>query len=213
MKKSILLIAFAIISHSLTAQNFQFGAYVGHQTPASLELYYGKYRTQNGTSYGGTLSFGQGPGGKDIFRNSWVELQYNYKLAPLSYFDYTTGITWNAGELEMHNILIGPIKEADLDRVRPFGGLLLGATILVPEFTPSELKFTASVLGGVKADITDKLGVRLQAQLLMPFYFTDASVVWSPNYGTSAGLSSSAVILSASFNAGIYLNISKDSNN
>jgi hypothetical protein len=198
---------------SLTAQNVQFGAYIGHQTPASLDLYYGKYRTQNGTSYGGTLTFGQGPSGKNIFKNSWVEMQYNYKSASLSYFDYTTGITWNAGELEMHNILLGPIKEMDRDRVRPYGGVLLGATVFVPQFTPTEWRFTASFVGGVKADITNKLGVRLQTQLLMPFYFSDAAVTWSPNYGTSAGLSSSSVILSASFNAGIYLNIAKDSNN
>lgn len=213
MKKSILFIALSIISYTLPAQNIQFGAYIGHQTPASLDLYYGKYRTQNGTSYGGTFSFGQGPGGKDIFRNSWVELQYNYKSASLSYFDYTTGITWNAGQLEMHNILIGPIKEANLNRIRPYGGLLLGATVLVPEFTPTEMRFTASVVGGVKADINDRIGVRLQTQLLMPFYFTDTQIAWSPQYGTSAGLSSSSVIFSASFNAGIYVNLTKDANN
>jgi len=214
MKKLILLTLTGLVMNTcLFSQNLQFGAYIGHQTPASLDLYYGKYRTQNGTSYGGTFCFGQGPGGKDIFRNSWVELQYNYKSASLSYFDYTTGITWNAGELEMHNILLGPIKEADLDRVRPYGGVLLGATVLVPEFTPSEVRFTASVVGGVKADINDRFGVRLQTQLLMPFYFTDTQVSWSPEYGTSAGLSSSSVIFSASFNAGIYVNLVKDTNN
>lgn len=213
MKKLILLtFAGLSINSSLFSQNLQFGAYIGHQTPASLDLYYGKYRTQNGTSYGGTFSFGQGPGGNDAFRNSWVELQYNYKSASLNYFDYTTGITWNAGQLEMHNILVGPIKEANLDRIRPYGGLLLGATILVPEFTPSEVRFTASVVGGVKADISDRVGVRLQTQFLMPFYFTDAQIAWSPQYGTSAGLSSSSVIFSASFNAGIYVNLVKDSN-
>ena len=213
MKKLLLVLALTIINTTIFAQNIQLGGYVGHQTPASLDLYYGKYRTQNGTSYGGTICFGQGPGGKDIYRNSWVEVQYNYKKASLNYFDYKKNENYDAGELEMHNILFGPIKEATTNRVRPYGGLLLGATILVPNFTYSETRFTASVVGGVKADITNLIGVRLQTQLLMPFYFTDAQVAWSPGYGTSTQITSSSIIFSASFNAGIYINLAKDSDN
>lgn len=211
MKKLLLVLALTIINTTIFAQNIQLGGYVGHQTPASLDLYFGKYRTQNGTSFGGTICFGQGPSGKNIYRNSWVELQYNYKKASLDYFDYKRDRNYDAGELEMHNILLGPIKEANLDRIRPYGGLLLGATILVPEFTYSQTRFTASVVGGVKVDITDFVGVRLQTQLLMPFYFSDTQVEWYPGYGSSTQITSSSIIFSASFNAGVYVNLAKDS--
>ena len=64
---------FLIASSVSIGQNIQLGTYIGHQTPASLELYFGKFRTLSGTSYGGTLSFGQGPGGTNMYRNSWIE--------------------------------------------------------------------------------------------------------------------------------------------
>ncbi|MFM8951014.1 MAG: hypothetical protein ACKOKB_09570 [Bacteroidota bacterium] len=214
MKKILYLMSFFLISSSVSiGQNIQLGTYIGHQTPASLELYFGKFRTLSGTSYGGTLSFGQGPGGTNIYRNSWVELQYNYKSADLSYFDYTLNRQFDAGTLEMHNILLGPIKEAHSGRLRPYGGVLLGGTVLVPQFTTNEFRFTASFVGGAKLDITDRIGARFQAQMLMPFYFSETQIGWSPQYGTTAGLSSSSVIFSASFNAGIYINLMKDLEN
>lgn len=214
MKKQLTILSlFLTISSISFGQNIQFGTYIGHQTPASLELYFGKFRTLGGTSYGGTFSFGQGPGGTNIYRNSWVELQYNYKAADLTYFDYTLNRQFDAGTLEMHNILLGPIKEAHSGRLRPYGGVLMGATVLVPQFTSSEVRFTASFVGGAKLDITDRIGARFQAQMLMPFYFTETQIGWSPEYGSTAGLSSSAVIFSASFNAGIYINLMKDLEN
>ena len=208
MKKAFLLLTFSVLfSLSSMAQNLQLAGYYGHQTPSSLDVYYGRLRTSYGTNYGGTLTFGRGPSAAG---KSWLEVQYNYKEAGLSYYDYYTKDLIQAGNLKIHNVLVGPMKEADKDRVRPYGGLMLGVTVYQPELAAVEdWRFTVSAVAGVKISIIDRLGLRLQAQLLAPMYFTDAAVTWT-GQGSSALSISSTAILSAGFNAGLYFNIIQD---
>ena len=207
MKKAFLLLSLSVLfSLSSMAQNLQLAGYYGHQTPSSLDVYYGRLRTSYGTNYGGTVTFGRGPSAAG---KSWLEVQYNYKEAGLNYYDYQSNTIWDAGNLKIHNVLVGPMKEADKDRIRPYGGLMLGVTVYQPEFAIEDWRFTVSAVAGVKISIIERLGLRLQAQLLAPMYFTDAAVAWSPGYGSSVAISSTA-ILSAGFNAGLYFNILQD---
>lgn len=115
-------------------------------------------------------------------------------------------MAYPAGNLAIHKVLVGPMKEANKDRIRPYGGLMLGVTVYQPDFAVEDWRFTVSAVAGMKISIIDRLGLRLQAQLFAPMYFTDAAVAWSPGYGSSVGISSTA-ILSARFNSGIYFNI------
>ena len=178
MKKAFLLLSLsALLSLTAAAQNLQLAGYIGHQTPSSLDVYYGRLRTSYGTNYGGTVTFGRGPSAAG---KSWLEVQYNYKEAGLNYYDYYTNGLYTAGNLAIHNVLVGPMKEADKDRIRPYGGLMLGVTVCQPEFAVEDWRFTVSAVAGVKISIIDRLGLRLQAQLLAPMYFTDAAVAWSP---------------------------------
>jgi hypothetical protein len=207
MKRAFLLLSLsALLSLTAAAQNLQLAGYIGHQTPSSLDVYYGRLRTSYGTNYGGTVTFGRGPSAAG---KSWVEVQYNYKEAGLNYYDYKTNSLYTAGNLTIHNVLVGPMKEVDKDRIRPYGGLMLGVTVYKPDFAVEDWRFTVSVVAGVKISIIDRLGLRLQAQLLAPMYFTDAAAAWSPGYGNSVAISSTAIV-SAGFNAGIYFNILQD---
>ncbi len=207
MKRAFLLLSLsALLSLTAAAQNLQLAGYIGHQTPSSLDVYYGRLRTSYGTNYGGTVTFGRGPSAAG---KSWVEVQYNYKEAGLNYYDYKTNSLYTSGNLTIHNVLVGPMKEVDKDRIRPYGGLMLGVTVYKPDFAVEDWRFTVSVVAGVKISIIDRLGLRLQAQLLAPMYFTDAAAAWSPGYGNSVAISSTAIV-SAGFNAGIYFNILQD---
>jgi hypothetical protein len=195
-----------LLSLTAAAQNLQLAGNIGHQTPSSLDVYYGCLRTSYGKNYCGTVTFGRGPSASG---KSCLEVQYNYKEAGLNYYDYNTNSLYTAGNLAIHNVLVGPMKEADKDRIRPYGGLMLGVTVYQTDYAVEDWRFTVSDVAGVKISILDRKGLRLQAQLLAPMYFTDAAVAWSPGYGSSVGISSTA-ILSAGFNAGIYFNILQD---
>jgi len=212
--KKIILFLICLVGFNANAQELQLSAYSGWQTPSSLELYFGRYRTEGNMNYGGILSFGKGENWLHVARNSWIELQYNYKKAALFYFDdLNDRQRYFLGSLSTHNIFVSGIKESNLEVVKPFGGFGVGAAILAPENFSSEVKFMAAVTGGLKIEATPVFGVRPQAQLLMPFYFSDVVVGWSPGSGVSTGLSSSTVILSAAFTGGIYFNLSALSRN
>lgn len=88
MTKAFLLLSLsALLSLAAAAQNLQLAGCYGHQTPSSLDVYYGCLRTSYGTNYSGTVTFGRGPSAAG---KSWLEVQYNYKEAGLNYYDYNT---------------------------------------------------------------------------------------------------------------------------
>lgn len=213
MKKIILIAAIALLSgSSLSAQIVQINPYVGWSTSSALQLYYGKVRTTDGINYGGNISFGKGMSSGGFTRNAFVELQYNYLKTDLEYRPYNTGTgDVPLGDISMHNIMIGGIKGSGNEKVVGYGGTYLGATVFDPSDNQynNQTRFTLSFGAGLKYAASPKVGIRLHAQMYMPFWGTDFYLGWSPGGGTSTGVVANAVNVYANFNIGLYLNIDK----
>lgn len=207
--RKILLFLLLFNAGSAFAQQLQIGGYTGWQSPASIDMYYGRYRTQSGLAFGGTLSVGSGDDGAFPVRNLWLEAQYNYRRSGLSYFDERqSGERLELGDISVHQFLLGVQKESSGDVIRAFGSLGAGLSLFNPDNYSGDVRFTAALAGGLKIQPGAAYGFRLQAQLFMPFYFDDVNVGWSPGPDVNTGLTSSTLALSLGFTAGFYLNLS-----
>ncbi len=216
MRTVFLLLSFFCSALFLAAQTpiVQITPHVGYSTSSSLQMYYGKVRTSDNWNFGGSLAVGSGRWGAGFTRNAFIEIQYNYLNTDLRYRYYDIVFQEeNLGPIEVHNIMVGSIKESGNTRVVGYLGSYLGMTI----FNPSRpqynnyTRFTVSFAGGMKYAINTRAGLRLHSQLYLPFWDESLYIGWSPGGGTSAGISSARISVYANFNLGVYLNLTAES--
>lgn len=88
-----------------------------------------------------------------------------------------------------------------------FSGLKLGsATLSFPDGDfNDQSRFSVGVQAGMKYFITDHIGIRTQAHLLLPVISEGGSLWWNPN--TGVGISGWSPILPFSFNLGMIFRL------
>jgi hypothetical protein len=177
----ILLLSFAA---PLAAQRFELVPFAGYETGAKIEaITGGVFNISGGLSYGGSFSIG--------FKNSYrLELSYNRMQSDLTY-------TINNDpdpvcDLAVNQISIGFAYEYNPeDRFVPYGKFAIGSVIYEPTSTDTEsekiMHFT--IAGGLKYNLSDHIGFRVQADLLLPLffegmYFTEGPGGEEPEVGT-----------------------------
>ena len=85
-----------------------------------------------------------------------------------------------------------------------YGGLGVGAVICDPERYESITKFAISLHMGVKHFLSERLGIKLEADLQMPFMYASGGIFVGSG-GGSAGVSASGVITQMQFHGGVVL--------
>lgn len=215
MRTAFLLLIFLWSALFSVAQTpvIQLTPHVGYSTASGLQMYYGKVRTLDNWNFGGSLAVGSGRRGAGFSRNAFIEIQYNYLNTDLRYryYDFIFKEE-HIGQIEVHNILVGSIKETGSTRATGYFGSYVGLTV----FNPSRpqyndyTRFTLSFAGGLKYALSARAGLRLHSQLYLPFWDESFYIGWSPGGGTSAGISSARVNVYATFNLGAYINLTTD---
>lgn len=177
--------------------------YAGHTMPAVLKVNTGKYRADASMNYGAGVSI-QVPGLKGIGKRMFAELQYNQQRTDLAYNKFSTDSNYRLGSIEMSSVLAGVSIEFSEKTVRPFAGLLFGASFLNDaggSSFPGVARITAAVHGGTKIALTSYAGLRLQAQLVMPAVYNNTDL------GMLNGVPPGAVVVSANFSGGLYIQV------
>lgn len=151
----------------------------GYMFGGSLNFYEGKFKVNNAANYGVAM---------DIKLDSetqielmWTQMGTDAKFEPYYGYDY---LATNTFDMNVGYIQIGGVREMDLDKVRPFGVFTLGTTYFIPknvEFAdPSyvdiddEWLFSMTLGGGAKIWFTDRVGIRLQGNLMLPMFWGGA---------------------------------------
>ncbi|MEW5740036.1 MAG: hypothetical protein AB1938_13975 [Myxococcota bacterium] len=183
---------------------FDLSAQLGWQV--SPTMYFGRaVKLTDSGSFGGSFG-GRVVGGWKQGHALRAELFYLFQPSGLSVSPVgtTSPLEYQFG-LSIHYLQAAALYEVGNDRVRGFFSAGLGVTVMHPH-DPSYrdawlLGGTAAL--GIKLRLLAKFGVRAQARLLIPFFFTGS--FWCVSAaGCAVNLTGGGALLQADFTAGPY---------
>jgi hypothetical protein len=152
----------------------------GYQWSTDTYTSGGQLSTKNAANYGGAIDI-------VVQRDLQLELLYIYSPMETRFVSQTfaypsSGYT----DLGVHYMQIGYVKGLKKGKIEPFGAFTLGAVLFSPgdfvldngtKITPSDTwRFAMTLGGGAKIFLSEKIGIRLQARLLIPVYFSGAGM-------------------------------------
>ncbi|MCF6307660.1 MAG: porin family protein [Flavobacteriaceae bacterium] len=195
----IIAVVFMFIASSAVAQ-LEITPQAGYQIGSKYSYNGGFIKLADSEQFGVTIDFDINDMGGQI------EVMYAYQNAELRVKDYffypfETFIT----DVTAHHVQFGFIQNFnEQEALRPFAGLSAGFTIFDPSDSLYETrtKFTFGLTGGVKYFFTDRIGIRIQAQLLMP-------IEWGGVYFTNGGgvITTGGTLVQLNFTGGLIFRL------
>ena len=210
LKKLIFGIILLLSIEVAHAQYVDIMPYAGYQFAANVDVYYNYY-----SSYGQLHINPAGNYGLDLD----VVLPFSDIAISLSFTNSQTDLTFREGlqpERTLFNAsqqywMFGVSKELDMDRLRPFGGMIFGWTTLNADDPDNPdrsnvTKFTVGLKGGLKYFITDRIGIFARARLLLPVQWGGGGI-WFGGGGSGVTLTTGTSIISGDVGGGIIISI------
>lgn len=180
----------------LTAQHLEIGPFAGYETWGKVYTNLGYLRVAGAANYGGMISFG-------LDEDAQFEFSYNHMNSTLSLDDGEHIIKSTPVNVDYYMFgLVGAQRLGD--KFLPFYGGSLG---WVHYGTPSdkyrnESLFAINIQAGMKFLITERIGIKVQARLLMPLYAS--GYYFAGTGGTGYGVTSTCVMVQGDFTGGLY---------
>jgi hypothetical protein len=205
----IMIVSFLLLdAGTLMAQaRFEVTPYIGYQFSGSVPYTRGKFDIKDSENYGLVV---------DVplpFRDGVeLELLYLRMDTKLKYDEYSYGVITNSETFDMivEYYQIGGVNVIDLpgSNVKPFGALTLGASRFNPNGTTQgdEWFFSATLGAGVKIIPSERIGIRLQGRLLLPFQWGSGGL-WCGTGGCSVGVGTTSVFIQGDFTAGLIIRL------
>jgi len=195
-KKTFLFTLIVMTFSLVKAQKIELSPFIGYETGARVNTNLGYLGIGDGMNFGGSLDVGMGGG-------RFVELSYSHLKSDLS---LDKGFSpEKLSDLAVDYYSAGVLQEIKPDaKATPYGLLSLGLVNYRPTTgnLSNENKMHVSLAGGIKVRATDRIGLRLQARLLMPIYY--AGTYFSIGSGGGGyGVSAGAVAVQGDFTAAL----------
>ncbi len=203
-------VLFFISSGSVFSQNVrvELTPFGGYLLGGSLKFYEGKLKIEDGACYGGNLAF-------EVHKGTFVELSYTRMDSKANwhpYNDYNFSYPEKTVDLATNYLQIGSVNEFRLDneKVRPYGTFTLGTSWFHPKETDASDKWTFAIGAGLglKYFFSDRVGIRIQARLLLPLVYNGTAFYIG---GGTSGLyvSSTEAIIQGDFTGGLIIALGK----
>jgi len=202
------LIVFISLS-SISAQKFEITPFYGYGFNGKVTGYYGDLNLRNDAIYGGSLDITIQPGMQ-------LELFYSRSDTRADYIEFR-GPTYKLTDLSINYFQIGVVRHAmKKDNIVVYGVGSLGATLLSPsgepynEYTDEQLYFedwwlfSLTLGGGAKIFLSDRIGIRLEARLMMPITWAGGGFMVGSG-GSGFYLGGGSAILQASLMGGLII--------
>ncbi len=186
---------------------FEITPTAGYFLGGSLKFYEGKLKIRDNVSYGLIL-------GMPIRRGTRLELSYTGMSSTAEWrpnLNYADKYPSRNFKMNVNYFLVGGSQDAVLSpKVRGFGGVRLGMAWF--NTTAGDIddvfRFAASLGGGLKVYLTQRVGLRFQANMLIPLYFSGGGIfcgIGGGGSGTGVSLSSTSSIIQADFSGGLVI--------
>lgn len=161
--------------------------------------YAGEFYLAPNIWYGGALDFAVRP-------DMEIELSGMYSKTSVTLNNYSPSIpNKNLFDVTSLYITVGALHEQRRGKLRPFVGGAVGVAVFTPDDRRYETltRMALEFKGGLKADVTDKVGIRLQARLLAPISFAGLGF-WCGTGGCSTGVSAGSTFAQFELSGGLY---------
>ena len=199
---TVVLLFGAFSFQTVAQEKPQIFAMAGYLTNGSVTVAAGQLKFKDNVSY--NL-------GIDIPVDRYTQAEISWSVSP-SHADLVpyagSNVTFSGTDLYIHTFQAGAIIEPKKQKARPFGLLSLGASL----FAPSDAQYSAQWLfsfalgGGLKVDFSDKVGLRLQARLIVPLQLSSGGV-WFGTGGAGVSVGAYSTIAQGDFIGGLYIRL------
>ena len=183
------------------AQRFEVSPFSGYTFPSGFDITGGRARLEGNANWGTHIGYIT-PGNLTEFEFSYTYFGTNASASSVYLVDD------EISRARLHFFMVGtnrllPVSE----KITFFGGLKLGASNLdFPDGqNPSSTRFTVGIQTGMRYYVSDRVGFRIQGNLLLPIVNEGGSLWWNPSSGT--GISGWSAIVPLSLNAGVIIRI------
>jgi hypothetical protein len=205
--RSIFVLTIILLSCSFSVQTSaqekpQIFALAGYLTNGSMTVAAGTLKFDDNVSYGL---------GIDIPMDRYTQAEISWTMSPSrAYLEAYPGtnVEFTGTDLYIHTFQAGVVLEPKKQKARPFGLISVGASL----FSPTDSKYSDQWLfsfalgGGLKVDLSDRIGIRLQARLIVPVQLAGGGVYFGTGgAGVSVGAYSS--IAQGDFSGGLYIRL------
>jgi len=194
----IAILLSAIVFEVNAQKKIEIFGLAGYQLNGDVTVARGELDFDDGVSYGLGIDI-------PVDRFMSAEISWSMASSNVSLDEYL-GSNIQISELYIHTFQAGALVEPKKgQKVSPFGLFSLGATL----FTPTEgnyddeWRFSIALGGGVKIEMSDKVGLRLQGRLLIPMQFEGGSVYIGTG-GAGVAIGAYTAFVQGDFSGGIY---------
>lgn len=200
---AVLLISF---SGNVYAQDHkvELTPFGGYMLGGSVKFYEGKFKVEDNACYGGMLAVQVSSGNFIEFSYTGMNTVGDWK----PYSDYISEHPAQNVDMAVNHFQIGTVNELPLDneQVRPYGTLTLGTTWfnLQEENSNDEWLFSVAAGLGLKYFFNDRVGIRLQARLLMPIVYNGGGFYIGTG-GSGMYVSATSPIFQGDFTGGLII--------
>jgi hypothetical protein len=194
---SILAVSFAAVS---IAQSIELTPLGGYTFADKFKFNGGEAELGGGFTYGGIISFFSG--------NNALELTYSRQSATANAHSYDNYIDVSDAPVSVNYIFAGGSRHFPVsDEAALFAGLNMGVGFISNDEYRSETRFSTGFNGGVRYFFSDRIGLRLQANLNIPVTDLGSAFWWNPGADESYGVTTYVPILQFGFNGGIIIKL------
>jgi hypothetical protein len=176
-----------------------YGTY-GYMFGGYLRTYNGKLNIDDNDNFKVGLNYTVAPG-------TQLEIHWMHQSSVATITEYGAIFDYvERFDLNTEYIQIGVLKELKDGPVRPFGKFTMGTAIYSPQTNSyDELwRFAITMGGGFKANLSEKVGIRISGSMMMPVYFAGLGF-WCGTGGCSTGVSAGSAILQGELSAGLFI--------
>ncbi|MEL4454712.1 hypothetical protein [Lutimonas vermicola] len=199
MKNIFIVMAVSLaFAHSVSAQKVEITPHYGYQVGAKYNYYGGYLKLKSSEQYG--LTFGINATDDITLEFMWAQQNSNVRIKDFQFYPNETELT----DVVVNHYQLGAIHMFGYNEARPFIGLSAGWSSFNPDIDlyDGTTTFTLGISGGLKYFFSNRIGIRIQSQLLMP-------VSWGGVYigGGGGGVTAGGSILQLNFSGGLIVGL------
>ena len=200
--KLILAVLFITSVNNSFSQTIDISPFYGWQMNGKIKFWEGEIKTDNNPLFGATMDVLLAPG-------VGVRLMYS-RSETISHFRPYNGYGYDAKDVKIANeyYQIGTIKSIVNGNIEPFGVFTLGATRYHPMGINADDFWIFGITAGLGAKIffSEKIGIKLQGDFMMPMYFQGVGFFFGSG-GSGLTVNGSVPMLQGNFNAGLVFRL------